>query len=106
MNNVKGVRFWHIIVCLSAILLLIFLSVRLNHSISKLRDLRNQLLVSRNTWEEISNEKEALQKELVSLTDQIREAQLTISESQEKMIDLTSENSKLKQEISALQTDP
>lgn len=106
MKAAKEVRFWQIIICVSAISLLIFLTFHLIASFSKLYDLQQQLTVSRTTWEGISNEKEALQAELTSLNDQIREAQLTISESQEKITELIAENEMLNEEIAKLQADP
>ncbi|MBQ9252686.1 MAG: hypothetical protein IJ188_08630 [Clostridia bacterium] len=69
---------------------------------ARLRDLKQQLAVSRVTWEEIAARKEELQAELKNAQEDLKEAELTLQESNTRAEELRQEISELQEEIDAL----
>ena len=66
--------------------------------VSDLSDTEQALALSRNTWETTAAAKETLQEELSEVTDALREANLTLAESEARA-------EELRQEIALLQTE-
>ncbi|MBQ9211296.1 MAG: hypothetical protein IJ153_06295 [Clostridia bacterium] len=69
---------------------------------ARLRDLKQQLALSRATWEEIAARKEELQAELKTAQEDLKEAELTLQESNARAEELRQEISELQEEIAAL----
>lgn len=95
-----------ILLCLAmvaalAVMTVLFLRYRSNSK--TLSDLTAQLEVSRTSWENTAAEKEALQKELRTVSGNLREAQLSLEENTERAEELTAQIETLKQEIAALE---
>ncbi len=63
-----------------------------------------ELETSRNTWEKIAEDKEALQEELKEVTNSLKEAKLTLEESTERAEELRQDIEQLKKEIEALKS--
>lgn len=61
-----------------------------------------ELQESRETWESIAAEKEALQEELSKLQSDLREADLSYSEARERSVTLQADIDELNAEISSL----
>lgn len=71
---------------------------------SELSGLQTDLETSRNTWQSISDEKEALQEELTCLKNELREAELTVEETGPQREKILAEIEQLKLDIEALRT--
>ncbi len=71
-------------------------------SAAVIREKTAELEQSRNTWEQIAAEKEALQAELKTVNEQLREAELTRSEALENAEKLQGDIGILEQEIAEL----
>lgn len=91
-----------IIVMAVAVLLVVFL---VSDYVSMDRDLRSyeqQLAQSRETWEGIASEKEALQEELKEKKKQLNIAQLELDRSTEEASEIRAEIEQFRTEIEAL----
>ena len=71
---------------------------------AELADTENLLEVSRATWQEISEEKEALQEELTQAKSDLREAELTLEETGPQREKLIAEIDQLKLDIEELRS--
>ncbi len=84
---------------------LILSGVLLMRSIGKrtaLSAIEGELSVSRKHWETVAAEKESLQDTLSDITSQLREAQLTIEESETRASELNAEVTQLETDIRSL----
>lgn len=92
--------------CVLAVIASLLLSgVLLMRSIGKktsLTAIEGELSVSRKHWETVAAEKESLQDTLSDITSQLREAQLTIDESETRASELNAEVAQLETDISSL----
>ena len=61
-----------------------------------------QLAESRETWEQIAAEKEALQDDLRAKQKELKEAKLTLDETTERASELKAENEQLRKDIDLL----
>ena len=68
----------------------------------ELRDATDRLAESRATWERIAAEKETLQAALKTKREELKEAELSFTESTEKADKLRSEIAQLKNELESL----
>lgn len=88
--------------CLGVLCAALLLSICLLSGLFRLRsdlsDTEQALALSRNTWETTAAAKETLQEELSEVTDALREANLTLAESEARA-------EELRQEIALLQTE-
>ncbi len=82
-------------VMLIAVLVLAVLGTDLRNDRRQITELQRLLRESRGRWESIAEEKEALQAELKKATEALREANLTVEESETRA-------EKLREEIEAL----
>ena len=64
--------------------------------------LEQQLAESRETWEQIAAEKEALQDDLRAKQKELKEAKLTLDETTERASELKAENEQLRKDINLL----
>lgn len=85
--------------CLTAIL-----ALRYRAAGQQLLALNQELAVSRASWEGIAEEKEALQADLKTVTDNLKEARLTLEESTARAAELEEDIAVLEQEIAALKS--
>ena len=79
------------------------LGIRLLRDQRTLKDLESELAVSRAAWEETAEKKEALQAELKTAEEALKEAKLTLQESTDRAAALKEEIAALEDEISALE---
>ena len=90
---------------LAAVISVLLSGALLIKYIRKTRDLSSleeQLTVSRTHWETVAAEKESLQNMLVEVTSQLREANLTIEESETRTAELNTDITLLESEIQSL----
>jgi len=95
-----------VILCLvlvAALATMTVLFLRYRSGSQTLSALNAQLAESRNTWETLAAEKEALQKELKSVTNDLKEAQLSLQEATDRATELRSQIETLQQEIAQLE---
>lgn len=98
----KHLKIWLCIVMASAIALIAFCAVDYLSLGSRLRDCEKRLAESRAAWEQIAADKVEIQKELKAKKENLKEAELTLSESAERAEELKTEIELLKQEIETL----
>ena len=96
----------HRCLCLLALLAAVGLSVFLVSGLFRLRaDLsavEQALALSRAAWEDTAERKEALQEELSVVTDALKEAALTLSESESRAEELRADIAQLQSDLSSL----
>ena len=71
----------------------------------RLREMKQELSVSRNAWETTAERKETLQKELKAVTEELKEARLTLEESTTRAEELREDIAALERDIAALRAD-
>ena len=98
----KSTRVFCLLALAAALFLSVFLLAGFRRQSADLASLEKALAASRETWETVAAEKEALQKELSALSDDLREAQLTYSESETRASELREENALLESDIASL----
>ncbi len=89
----------------AALVLMIVLGGRYLRDGKTLGEKRQELEVSRATWERIAEEKETLQEELKEVTNELKEAKLTLEESTTRAEELRGQIETLKKEIEALKSE-
>ena len=87
----------------AAIALICLLGARTFQDAGRLAGLRQELAVSRASWEKTAEEKEALQEELKALNEELREAELTLEESVRRAEELRQNIAELREEIHGLE---
>lgn len=70
----------------------------------ELTALKKELNESTTVWKQINEEKLVVQKELKEAKNELRDAELTVSESEERAVSLESDIEVLEKEISELKT--
>ena len=98
----KHLKIWLCIVMAAAVALMSLCTVEYLSLGSQLRDSENLLAESRAAWERIAADKVEIQKELKAKKENLKEAELTLSESAERAEELRTEIELLKQEIETL----
>ena len=98
----KSVRTFCLLAMAAAMLLSWGLLSGLRSRSSELAALEADLASSRDHWETVAAEKEALQSQLSDASDALREAQLTLSESETRAGELREDIESLEAELSLL----
>ena len=91
-----------VLVMLSAIALMIFFGQRYRVDRQQLSELTADLKESTARWNAINDQKVELQKELKAVKEELREAELTLEESEEKTAEITQDIQILESEIQQL----
>jgi len=91
-----------VLVMLSAIALMIFFGQRYRVDRQQLSELTADLKESTARWNAINDQKVELQKELKAVKEELREAELTLEESEEKTAEITQDIQTLESEIQQL----
>ncbi len=103
--NKGGRMLQRVLLCLAmaaAVLLMVILGGRYLRDGRTLLAKQQELKSSRETWEGIAAEKEALQAELKEVRNSLKEAELTLEESTARAEELEKEIETLRAEIQAL----
>lgn len=98
----KTLRFILLLVMAAALLFMILTFTKYVRKKKNLNDLQDQLNVSRQTWENIADEKVELQGILKTKKEELKEAELTLSESTERARTLKAEIEVLQKDIEEL----
>jgi len=98
----RSLRIMLLLVIAVALLFMIFSSLRYFHMKKDLSDLQSYLTVSRESWEKTAAEKEELQVILKSKKEELKEAELSLSEATERAETLKSEIDILQNDIEKL----
>lgn len=91
------------IVLAFALLVMIFCSVNYLSLNKQLMNIRDQVADSQKTWEGIAAEKELLQQDLKTLKNELKEANLSLTESEESAEKLKADIETLQKEIAELE---
>lgn len=86
-----------------ALLVMIFCSVNYLSLNKQLMNIRDQVADSQKTWEGIAAEKELLQQDLKTLKNELKEANLSLMESEESAEKLKADIETLQKEIAELE---
>ncbi len=86
-----------------ALLVMIFCSVNYLSLNKQLMNVRDQVADSQKTWEGIAAEKELLQQDLKTLKNELKEANLSLTESEESAEKLNADIETLQKEITELE---
>lgn len=86
-----------------ALLAMIFCSVNYLSLNKQLMNIRDQVADSQKTWEGIAAEKELLQQDLKTLKNELKEANLSLTESEESAEKLKADIETLQKEIAELE---
>ena len=98
----KSLRLVLLLVMAAAILFMVFALLDYTKMNRELSSLQNQLAVSRQTWETIADEKVELQGVLKTKKEELKEAELSLSEASERAETLKAEIDSLNKEIDTL----
>ena len=98
----KGVKAFCTLVMAAAFVLTVWLAASCIRTADDLSAAEKELMLSRENWETIAAEKEALQEELSDVSGSLREAQLTLTESETRSLELQEEISQLNSDIAGL----
>jgi len=101
MNN-KTVKLFCCVALLAALALVCVLFLHYRDLGAQLKTTQSLLTESRNTWETIAAEKEALQDQKKALENDLKEAKLSLTEAQEKTKKARDDIDTLTQEIADL----
>ena len=101
MNN-KTVKLFCCVALLAALALVCVLFLHYRDLGAQLKTTQSLLTESRNTWETIAAEKEALQDQKKALENDLKEAKLSLTEAQEKTKKARDDIDALTQEIADL----
>lgn len=103
----KSLRLILLLVIAFALLFMVLSLLNYFQMKNNLADLNNRLTYSRQTWEKIAEEKVELQGILKTKKEELKEAELSLSEATERAETLRNEIKTLQQEIETLkrQTD-
>ena len=99
----KSLRIPLVLAALAALLLMVFLCVHYLRGNQELSALEAEVEASRTAWETTAAEKEALQAELKQVSNDLKEANLSLSESTERADELRADIETRKEEIAALE---
>lgn len=102
MSRSRSLFIFLLIAAIAALCLTFGLFTDLAVQKQSLADTKQALDTSMATWQQIAEEKEALQEELTQLKNDLREADLTLEETATQEEKLTNEIDQLTQEIEAL----
>lgn len=103
MNKSRSVFVFLLVACIAALALTAGLLLDLEAQRKALADTEQALDTSMATWQQIAEEKEALQEELAQLKSDLREAELTLEETATQEEKLTAEIEQLTRDIEAIQ---
>ncbi len=98
----KSTKFFLFVVMIAAVALVVCCGLRYLDLGRQLHSFEEQLSESRKSWENIASEKEALQQELEEKTGQLRNAELSLPELEQKAENLKKDIASLQEEISQL----
>lgn len=101
----KKTTFWLSAAVIAALILCVVLGNRISSRLQQVNSISEALKISQSSWQQTAAEKEGLQDELKIVQNNLREAELTLSESLTRASELEAEIRALEEEISMLKGD-
>ena len=98
----KSLRYLMLLIVAAAAAVILVLGANWLNLGKLLRETTALLSESRNNWETIASEKEELQDQLQTLKDELKEANLTLTEAEERAVTLSGEIEQLQKDIDEL----
>lgn len=101
----KKTTFWLGAAVITALILCVVLGNRISSRLQQVYSISEALEISQSSWQQTAADKEALQDELKIVQNDLREAELTLSESLTRTSELEAEIRALEEEITILKGD-
>lgn len=103
MSKLQKIMLSAVMLCAAAVMILCFTGYQ--SARREYVSLKSELEASTASWKQINEDKLSVQRELKAAREALREAELTISESEERAETLREEIGTLEREIEALRSD-